>query len=351
MMILSVLVSLLLLAGSVGGEMSTQHHPGGPRTHPGPRWLDGAHTAGELGNPSQKFVGWIGPYHPSSGTTWAAPGVKNGTSVWEAFEFGTVCMENAVSDGGYALEKDIELHCDTWDVNSVYGMLLPPSEGGVLNSPNDTLLFSPLSPAGLIQGAARWSKLAARCPQIAGVQIDDFLQNYVGTRPYTPPKPVNYTGCAKCPATAPHVYGGGGAGAYCCAVKEAGGHCPAGNGECCLSPGSTAGCQKVAHCSTYNGHPACDVKGQHAMLTLENMRDIKAALQGKSVDQITGSVDHASVATTPHLKLFICWYTHETSKYSWVKDDGLLDVVDGINLWIWEQVCETLRRPLFVQFP
>jgi hypothetical protein len=350
MMILSVLVGLLLLAGSVGGEMSTQHHPGGPRTHPGPV-DDGAHTAGELGNPSQKFVGWIGPYHPSSGTTWAAPGVKNGTSVWEAFEFGTVCMENAVSDGGYALEKDIELHCDTWDVNSVYGMLLPPSEGGVLNSPNDTLLFSPLSPAGLIQGAARWSKLAARCPQIAGVQIDDFLQNYVGTRPYTPPKPVNYTGCAKCPATAPHVYGGGGAGAYCCAVKEAGGHCPAGNGECCLSPGSTAGCQKVAHCSTYNGHPACDVKGQHAMLTLENMRDIKAALQGKSVDQITGSVDHASVATTPHLKLFICWYTHETSKYSWVKDDGLLDVVDGINLWIWEQVCETLRRPLFVQFP
>lgn len=135
MMILSVLVGLLLLAGSVGGEMSTQHHPGGPRTHPGPRWLDGAHTAGELGNPSQKFVGWIGPYHPSSGTTWAAPGVKNGTSVWEAFEFGTVCMENAVSDGGYALEKDIELHCDTWDVNSVYGMLLPPQRRRGLEQP------------------------------------------------------------------------------------------------------------------------------------------------------------------------------------------------------------------------
>jgi hypothetical protein len=62
------------------------------------------------------------------------------------------------------------------------------------------------------------------------------------------------------------------------------------------------------------------------MLTLDNMRDIKAALQGKAVDQ-TGTVDHASVATTPYLRLFICWYTHETSKYAWVKNDGLLDVV------------------------
>ena len=73
------------------------------------------------------------------------------------------------------------------------------------------------------------------------------------------------------------------------------------------------------------------------MLTLQNMQDIKAALRGHAVDPVTGIVDHSSPAKTPHLKLFICWYTHETAKYSWVKDDGLLDVVDGINLWIWEQ--------------
>ena len=53
------------------------------------------------GHPAVKrTVGWLGPYHPSSGQTWSAPGVKNGTTVWEAFDFGTVCMENAVSDGG-----------------------------------------------------------------------------------------------------------------------------------------------------------------------------------------------------------------------------------------------------------
>ena len=290
-----------------------------------------------------KYVGWIGPYHPSSGRTWPAPGVKNGTTVWEAFEFGTVCMENALSDGGYALKDDIALHCDAWDVNSVYGMLLPPSEGGTLNSPMDTSLYTPLRPAGLVQGAARWSKLAAHCPQIAGVQIDDFLQNYVGTRPYTPPKPINNTGCAKCPPAAPHVYGDGAAGAFCCSAKPDGGHCSAGH-ECCLTPGSSSGCQGVQRCQDRAGkvanpdnHTACGTKGPHAMLTLQNMQDIKAALRGHAVDPVTGIVDHSSPAKTPHLKLFICWYTHETAKYSWVKDDGLLDVVDGINLWIWEQ--------------
>ena len=56
---------------------------------------------GHGSHPSVKrTVGWLGPYHPSSGQTWSAPGVKNGTTVWEAFDFGTVCMENAVSDGG-----------------------------------------------------------------------------------------------------------------------------------------------------------------------------------------------------------------------------------------------------------
>jgi hypothetical protein len=59
-------------------------------------------------------------------------------------------------------------------------MLIPPTEGGTINNPNDTALWAPLAPWGLIQGAARWSKLAERCPQIAGAQIDDFLGNYRG---------------------------------------------------------------------------------------------------------------------------------------------------------------------------
>ena len=31
----------------------------------------------------------------------------------------------------------------------------------------------------------------------------------------------------------------------------------------------------------------------------------------------------------------------ETEKYHWVKTDGLLDVVNGVNLWIWDQTTPT----------
>ena len=31
----------------------------------------------------------------------------------------------------------------------------------------------------------------------------------------------------------------------------------------------------------------------------------------------------------------------ETEKYQWVKTDGLLDVVNGVNLWIWDQTTPT----------
>ena len=143
------------------------------------------------------------------------------------------------------------LHCQQWDVNSVYGMLLPPSEGGTFTAPGDTSTWSPASPAGLVQGAARWSKLASHCPQIAGVQIDDFLQNYVGTEPYTPPKPINTSGCVHCPAASPHVYGSATAGAFCCGVKSDGGHCTSPSTECCLTPGSAAGNTVPLHRSEF----------------------------------------------------------------------------------------------------
>ena len=189
----------------------------------------------------------------------------------------------------YQLEEDLRLHCQQWDVNSVYGMLLPPSEGGTFNAPGDTSTWSPASPAGLVQGAARWSKLASHCPQIAGVQIDDFLQNYVGTKPYTPPKPINTSGCVHCPASSPHVYGSATAGAFCCGVKSDGGHCSSPSTECCLTPGSAAGCQGVRSCGVNpDNRTACGVKPPHAMLTLQNLRDIKGALLGKKVDPATG---------------------------------------------------------------
>lgn len=73
-------------------------------------------------------------------------------------------------------------------------MLIAASEGGIFSNPNDTDTYTPLpmltrgpdrkfipgsagplGPGGLLQGAARWSKLAqSDCAVVAGVVIDDF---------------------------------------------------------------------------------------------------------------------------------------------------------------------------------
>ena len=67
----------------------------------------------------------------------------------------------------------------TWDVNKVYGILRPPTEQGAVNQPGDADLFKPYATLpGMIQGAHRFSELAKRCPQIYGVVIDDFYNDY-----------------------------------------------------------------------------------------------------------------------------------------------------------------------------
>jgi len=66
---------------------------------------------------------------------------------------------------------------------------------------------------------------------------------------------------------------------------------------------------------------------------VQQMRDIKAALQGKTV-RVDGTVDHSSDATTPHLKLFAVTYHNQLQSLGKSKvliDDKLLD---GISFWI-----------------
>jgi len=67
-------------------------------------------------------------------------------------------------------------------------------------------------------------------------------------------------------------------------------------------------------------------------LSAENLRDIKAALLGKRVDE-TGRVDHSSTATTPHLKLYAVLYNHQLNRV----DKTVLDSIDGVSFWIWKQ--------------
>ena len=293
-------------------------------------------------------VGWVGVYHAAGGI------VRDGanTSAFDIASWGIVAPVNAPA--GMSFADDIAFHCDTKDVNQLYGMLIARSEGGTYSNPNDTSLMLPLAHsrgpprgppippegvAGMLQGAARWSTLARTvCPQVAGVVVDDFWGNYEGGHG-TPPPPGPPGACASCPASRPHVYGSGAAGLYCCHVPVAGGHCDSTvepRGPCCLWPGSAEGCQHSVRCGanpknetpcSWPSEPPAAGQG----LSLEHMRNIKAALMGKTILP-NSTVDHSSPATTPHLRLAVVTYQEQIAKVETpLVEQG---IVDGISFWI-----------------
>jgi len=124
--------------------------------------------------------GFIGLYHPFKGKVYAGTGIYEDEDLYQAYRFGVNGIINDPSYGEYLFEENIEKHCQEFDTNLVYGIIRPPSERGVVNNPNDTKLWEPASPPGMIQAAARSSKLSSIFPQIRGVIIDDFWANYYG---------------------------------------------------------------------------------------------------------------------------------------------------------------------------
>lgn len=96
-----------------------------------------------------------------------------------SFNFGQNAILVKGSHLGYTLEENITNSCREWDVNKVYGIVLPPSEFGAVNQPKDSDLLKPFEKEpGMIQAAHRFSELSKRCPQIAGVIIDDFFNDF-----------------------------------------------------------------------------------------------------------------------------------------------------------------------------
>ena len=307
-----------------------------------PLATDDDSTAAAAAGPT-KFPGWVGPFQGSAGSVWGGENVQNGSSLWAAFRFGTAVIENSVADEGFSLQESVEFECGAASANSVWGLLLPGVS--VLNNPNDTSLWAPTkwSPAegrfqGLVQAASRWSQLATLCPQIAGVQLDDFLRQYVGnvSKPGGP--------CVTCPASKPQVYGDMVSGQFCCSQKPHPGVCNTRrNDTCCLVAGiskgpttiyNLTGCEGIITCGN-NPHNHRSCYPEH-YLTLDDMIDIKAALLGKTLHS-NGTVDHTSVARTPHLRMVAVWYNSETIEHSWLKEDGLFEVLDGASLWISDQ--------------
>jgi hypothetical protein len=126
-----------------------------------------------------KFKGFLGTYHPVNGTAYGGSGWKEGELMQHAFNFGQNAILVKGSHLGYTFEENITNSCNEWDVNKIYAIVLPPSEFGVVNQPKDSDLWKPLEKnPGMIQAAHRFSELSKRCPQIAGVIIDDFFNDF-----------------------------------------------------------------------------------------------------------------------------------------------------------------------------
>ncbi|HKO99117.1 MAG TPA: carboxypeptidase-like regulatory domain-containing protein [Pyrinomonadaceae bacterium] len=129
--------------------------------------------------PPTKYKGFLGTYHPIKGTAYGGPGWKEGELMQHAFNFGQNAILVKGSHAGYAFEENIKNSCGEWDVNRVYGIVLPPSEFGAVNQPKDSDLWKPFEKQpGMIQAAHRFSELSKRCPQVAGVIIDDFFNDF-----------------------------------------------------------------------------------------------------------------------------------------------------------------------------
>ena len=128
----------------------------------------------------KKFQGFLGSYHPFKGTAFGGNGWTEGELIQNAFDFGENAMVSHATYNGYTFAENVENNCHNWDVNKLYGMLTPPSEHGVINQPADTDVMHPLmgKAPGMIQGAHRFSEMSKTCPQLTGVIIDDFFNDY-----------------------------------------------------------------------------------------------------------------------------------------------------------------------------
>lgn len=127
----------------------------------------------------EKVQGFLGAYHPFNGTIYSGFGWNEGELIQKAFAFGENAIISQAAYSGYTFKENIINNCVKWKVNKVYGILRPPSEKGKINQPADTILLKPFNNyPGMIQGAHRFSQLSKKYPQIYGLIIDDFYNDY-----------------------------------------------------------------------------------------------------------------------------------------------------------------------------
>jgi len=128
--------------------------------------------ASSLSGQPLKPIGPLGIWRAGTNPVYAAPGIPESTRVQDAFAFGDFWNMNDLGDEGWNFQPWLDSACRAWNCERYVGVIRPPSEGGTINIPDDTTLFTP--GRGMIQGGVRFSRLASIYGQIYGVNIDDF---------------------------------------------------------------------------------------------------------------------------------------------------------------------------------
>lgn len=149
-----------------------------PEDYPGQNQRASFHSDVQENADIIKRQGFLGLYHPFKGRVYPGTGVHDDEDLFRAYSFGENAVLSSKSYGNYKFIENLEKHCLEFDVNRVHGILLPPSENGVVNNPQDDNLLEPAAPPGMIQSAKRFSELSRILPQINGIIIDDFWANY-----------------------------------------------------------------------------------------------------------------------------------------------------------------------------
>lgn len=122
----------------------------------------------------KRIVGPLGLWGVFNDSVYAAPGVPENSNFQDAFKFGEYMFMNIPSEGGMSFKEWLDNTCEKWDIERFVAIIRPPYMSGVINLPSDTQLYAPNWPPGIIQGAARMSRLSKIYGQIYGIDIDDF---------------------------------------------------------------------------------------------------------------------------------------------------------------------------------
>ncbi|MBI3502593.1 MAG: T9SS type A sorting domain-containing protein [Bacteroidetes bacterium] len=122
-----------------------------------------------------KIQGPLQVYRMAAGYCYNNTSGTDSLPIQDEFKFGELGIGNWNGDNGLSFLQEID-SCAQWKTNRAFGIIVPPSEGGVLNTPADTALYSPYpqSGSGEIQAGQRFSRLSQLYGGICGGYIDDF---------------------------------------------------------------------------------------------------------------------------------------------------------------------------------